>query len=357
MEIAKDKVKEIVFSKYDYYLKLASEHYSYVKKMGLYPDELVNEALIGIVDCKMKFESEKDIDTFMRNAISSVAYLENKEVGKKDAALPNDAQEYIDDIQEVNSDKPFDYNDSIYAEKSSAIYDLFYEFRFPSGVECPNCGYNGRMTPHFLGWQCLMCKTAISLRSRTYLHKKRYSNAELYRALEVIHRKKNVSASSLSRDANLGIDMSKSILSLQRKVYMKIKTTEVIPTIKKMMTPINFDEDKVLVPDYSYKYIPFSKYPNIREEYIKGATITELQKKYGKNKQSVQEILRGRHSQRYESGHLIQECVEKMKYEKKLKLSTTDKKLTVGIFFKNALKKIRVLEKNIGGIDFVDISN
>lgn len=169
--IDKVKIKEYVFSKYSVYLKFASDQHGYVKRVGVHPDELINEAIIGIIDTRLKFESEKQIDDFIFRSIGSVAYFENQQVGKKDSmmAKSEDAEEVYNNSIE-NNDKIFDYGDSEYAAKSEALWDLFYEFRFPDGVECPSCGAKN-MTGHPAGWQCKLCRTAISLKSRTYLHK------------------------------------------------------------------------------------------------------------------------------------------------------------------------------------------
>ena len=131
--IEKNKIKDIVFSNYNEYIRIACEKHSYLKKIGISPEELVNESIVGIIDCRIKFQDEQSIHDFIKKAINSVAYVELADSKSKRIGSSDD--EYTSIVMEGSTEEVFEYGDSIYAERASSLYDLFYEYRFPNGLE------------------------------------------------------------------------------------------------------------------------------------------------------------------------------------------------------------------------------
>lgn len=294
--IPKDKIKEIVFLKYQEYLKIAVEKHSSVKRAGVYPDELLNEAILGILDCRISFNTVDEIDSFIVKAIKSVAGSELSEASKKITSVTNDSGEDYELLGD--SEKEFEYSGSEYAARSEELYDVFYDYRFPSGVECPECGCKN-VTAHSAGNQCKICRTAISLTSRTFLHNNRLGCAKTYSLIREMCKDPYLSSLQIKNKINSSF-APKKICYRIREIIIQTNCFDEIQVLKKALSPVKFDDEVkgVTMPNFTAIWSA-NTYEDIRAEYINGSTVIEIAKKYSKSYSRITQILNGEKSRAF----------------------------------------------------------
>lgn len=283
--ISKEEIKSIVFGNYSKYLKSAKEKGANVRRFGVQADELVNEAIIAIIDCKIKFETAEAIDKFILKAIDGVAYSEYIESKKQTNERSGDGEEYL--LSDVVGEA-FEYGDSIYAAKSEELYDVIFNFRFPTGLECPNCGCKNPHG-HSFGYQCRICRTAYSIKTRTYLHHDRTPLKDIYRCCEFAIKKKAVTGSYLKQ--SLGLKESPiKVAQVINKIISANDGINVIGLLKHLLQPVAFIEGKIH-RKVSGGWASSSEKNEIIKGYLEGKNQRQLTEIHARGSKIVKKII------------------------------------------------------------------
>lgn len=285
--ISKDEIKVIVFRNYNNYIKVARLYSGKLKRVGVHADELVNEAIIAIIDCKIKFENEQQITKFIESAIKGISYAEYSETSKQKNENSNEEGEYL--LSDIK-DEVFEYSDSAYAAKSEAIYDLVFNFRFPKDIDCPECGCKG-IHGHSVGYQCRVCRTAFNVKTRTHLHHVRTSLSDIYKICEKIVKVGFISKNSLS-DLNIK-QYSIVLVKTINNIFFHNINIGAVEIMKILLEPIP-NTDKKTYRKISTGFLQQKEASFIIDEYKKGKTIIELSYTYKRSFAIIKRLLKER---------------------------------------------------------------
>ena len=283
--INKEDIKGIVFKNYANYIKFAKLYSGKLKRVGVHPDELVNEAIIAIIDCKVKFETENQINAFVEMAIKGISYAEYSETSKPKNENSNEEGEYL--LSDIK-DEVFEYSDSAYAAKSEAIYDLVFSFRFPKDIDCPECGCK-TIHGHSHGYQCRVCRTAFNVKTRTHLHRIRTSLSDIYKVCEQIVRDGFVSKHSIKP---LGVKHTSPILiKVVNKIFFHNINISAVDIFKILLEPIP-NSDKETYRKISTGLIKDKEKKQIIEDYKSGKTMYDISILYQRSFTIIKRLLK-----------------------------------------------------------------
>lgn len=312
--IQKEELKNIVFAKYDYYLGMSKQKHSTLKRFGVHPDEIVNEAILGALDAKCEFHSEAEVNEFVVTAMTSIGYYEKGQLKKKsqhDNLKNSDGESVISDmVNSGNTDKEFEYSDTAFI-KSSDIYDCFYEMKYGTqDITCNTCGHNRvvfnvKTNSGKTYYRCLMCNSSSSIFADTYLRYIPLPYSKVYLSIVLVCRNPLISIveysiamgwslkqSTIERRGRTGMLHHKFVIKIRRAIE-NIASTDVNLVLRKLPTIVKFDPNPIKnITLYDTKQI---KDPDkVRREFIDGKSIEELCFQYKRSTNCIRDVLDGR---------------------------------------------------------------
>lgn len=285
--INKEDIKGIVFSNYANYIKFAKLYSGKLKRVGVHPDELVNEAIIAIIDCKIKFEDESQITKFIQSAIKGISYSEYVESNKRSNESSNEDGEYL--LTDIK-DEVFEYGDSAYSQKSEALYDVVFNYRFPKDIDCPECGCKGAHG-HSYGYQCRVCRTAFNVKTRTHLHHIRTPLSDIYKICERIIRDGFITKNSI-KDLNIK-QYSIILVKTINKIFFDNINIGAVDLMKALLEPIP-NSDKKTYRKISTGWLSDKDSELIIKDYISGKTMQEISFVYNRSFNIIKRLLKSR---------------------------------------------------------------
>ena len=197
--LTKDEIREISFSSYTDLVEYARKEFRSLVRNGMPPEEFVNEAILGLSEVTLPFESKKDVIAFLKNSVKTSFWHEFETVKNTKYTT-----------SETRKGETFDITEKLQKQvvltpiDSGKIYDLFEIARFGNSTDkdCPRCGskrsYN-TIRGDVGGYKCCSCGMKYSLISGTYLAHKKLNKQFLYRIVVVFCRDKFMSSLELSR--------------------------------------------------------------------------------------------------------------------------------------------------------------
>ncbi len=190
----KIQLRKAVFDNYAYFIKYAKEKFPSSHRRGILHEELVNESVINIFDCRADFNSESDVIAFIEMSIRSTQRHEAENLRDANFILQvSGGEEYSKLDKGVFLDRPSD--------EFIEIYNIFEGLRFGEQNEkkvCPKCQcvnfYNIRT-----GLKCKACSYKMSLTSSTYISNMKLKYSVFYKLVTTLCEQPEISTHSLAK--------------------------------------------------------------------------------------------------------------------------------------------------------------
>lgn len=232
--IFKSEIKDKVFENYDLYIKEASQYH--IKKYGLYAEDLVNEAIIGVMDCEKEFEDIEQLNQFVLKAIKNIFYSEY-ELSKKVGG---------DEFQQQFDEGNIMIRSNYIPVKLDELYDLFYDIRFPSGLKCSKCG-SIKVIERRGNQTCLLCNTFVSITNNTWMKKMKISFSQLYKFAQSICDADRINYKIISHDSGVKeiSPLFKGRVQHIKKQIVENGTRDVMFVLKELLSVTNEGVEQV----------------------------------------------------------------------------------------------------------------
>lgn len=185
----KEEIKNYLFSEYDRLIKHAKEYP--IKNLGLYAEDLVNEAIVGVIDCDKTFQTTEELKKFVEVAIKNVYFHE------KDKAQGHD-----EEFQERFNRGEVAVKGTYVPAKIDEYYDLFFRLRYPQGQRCSKCGSDKVKVDWGIQY-CMLCNTFLSITNNTFLKNAKISYTQIYRLAVSIAKSDRINYKILSFDSGI----------------------------------------------------------------------------------------------------------------------------------------------------------
>lgn len=203
-----DQVKNFIFSDYASFILYAEGRFNKMRRQGVSPEEIVNEAIVSVFDSGIAFKSGDEVVSFVKKAILTVGWNERE--------LLRD-ENFITKTSQIGKEyslleRPIKSPCAPSAEFLK-IYAIFEKARYGRGdrkKRCNKCGcksfYNMANDFDYVRGgriKCRVCGYKMSIQAQTYLHSAKIKYAQFYKLITLSVSKKKVSSREAAKRVGL----------------------------------------------------------------------------------------------------------------------------------------------------------
>lgn len=292
--MSKDELREAVFKNYSVFISYAASKFRFLSIKGVPPEDLVNEAIITVLDCRQDFNEISDVINYVTKSINSIGWHENsllKDVNF--STVVNKGGSF--DIAEKKIIPVLNQPDSEFIK----TYQIFSDARFGINSEkliCPNCKSTSfySVATRKVIYSCKGCSMQLSATNRTYLHKTTLKYSQIYRAIILLC--KNPKLSSLKLSATINCSPKTGYIKKRLIVSAMNEIIEPCPSkvLERILRCRDFEDAPIkLKSTRSRKYTP-DQVIEMRRLYNDGIyNLREVAELFSSDPSTVRKIIKG----------------------------------------------------------------
>lgn len=288
------KIKKIAFDSYKELIEYSKKRFINLEYKGLAHEELVNEAIITILDVKNGFENKETVLKFIKKSIETIGFHEMNILKDYNFILkPSINNETSKPLLDVGyMPPPIDTPTDGFIR----IYEIFERQRFGADNEkriCNNCSSTSFYSVRGNQSKCKVCGYILSMTSGTYLNNMRISVSKYYKLLTWICKPYKTSTFFLARLCGLTQKTSWTKRKLILSVIKQNASFSTDQILDKLLTSKRHDDEPIVLIDTSYKNRKFdiNDIYNIRRLYTeKIYNSPEIAEMYNTDASSIRKI-------------------------------------------------------------------
>lgn len=239
--LTKEEIRNHTFSSYNEFINFAQSKHSSLTKKGVPPEELVNEAIVGIFDVRIPFHSKEDLTKFIFKSIVEIGFHERDLLKDHNFYTKKDSsgKEYSNIDRKSNLILP--------SKEFVKIYSLFEKARFGKNNSkkiCNNCKSKNFYELNDGRLKCKSCYRKMTITSQTYLADRKLSYQKIHKLAKTVVYNPKMGTPTLSKIVGISQKTAyhrKYLLDCAISVLNKRNTFNVL---ERILRNVSFESEK-----------------------------------------------------------------------------------------------------------------